>query len=740
MQCFLQGIIGNVYRPCIFGYNNLKKVGFGMKKKAAFYSGAFGRLISVILICTVLTPSLILLVSCTPLGKTGEYTYRTYTSALGTNWNPHTWETSADRAVLDYLTSPLVSILPLDTDVGSYQWSFDMAVSVKDVTAESREDIIRFGCSLPEGLGAHEVKDGYVYEITLREGLKFEDGTPITASDYVRSMELLLDPRMKNNRANTYVSGDSAIAGAEEYFSGKNTDFSSVGCYVTGDLSFRYVTESYLEYDYMLSTLGSSWLVNESLYLSGIESSGELLSTDYGTGKDTTSSFGPYRISSHQGEKELVLVRNENWYGWQKGDDGRLVSYTECAIDGAVTEQYMTTKVVISVVDSSTAKQLFTKGELSEWTPSASEYNTYRFSEALYTAGETYTMSLFFNTDRDALLAMDRAKGNVNSVVLSSDLFRKGMSLAIDRAEFCLATEGYTPQYSLLNSAYYYDIYNDPGSIYRESDAAKEAVLRLYGTSYGDGTPYATLDEAYSSINGFDLAGARECFSAACSQLVAEGVYTAGEDIRIRVAWAKGALSADDNRQVALLNSYINRAAQGSGFGRITLEPVARVTNRYSAVPAGEYAIGYGAWGGSAFYPFRALLVYMDPEYESLHEGACWSPDKELLTLDVLGEGKTMTYQEWVRALSGTGFLAREDIEVKLGVAVRLEESFLQRYYRIPLASSTTSVLLSYQVSNFTDKYTPTYGFGGMRLLKYHYDDREWSEYVRSEGGRLRYE
>lgn len=706
-----------------------------MEKRRFFWRRAH----AAVLLISVLAALMLSLSSCAPRGVRGEYTYRTYTSALGTNWNPHTWETSADRAVMEYLTTPLVSVLPLDSSEGSYQWSFDMAKSVTDVTALARSDLKKYGCSLPEGLGAHEVDSGYVFEIELREGLKFEGGEEIDASDFVRSMELLLNPKMKNSRANTYISGDSAVAGALGYFEGR-ADFSSVGCYATGPLSFRYVTESYLDYDYMLAALSSTWLVNEELYLSGLTVEGELSSTSYGTSKASTVSFGPYKIASHQGEKELVLVRNEDWYGWEKDESGRLVSYTECEVDGERTEQYMTTKVVISVIDSSTAKQFFTRGELSEWTPSASEYNTYRFSDSLYTAGETYTMSLFFNTDKEALLAMDRARGNKNSVVLVSDSFRRAMSLAIDRRELCLATEGYTPQYALLNSQYYYDIYSDPESSYRDSREAKAALCRLYGLSYGEGTPYPTLDDAYFAISGLDTELAAECFREAASELVASGLYTPGEDIRIRVAWAKGALSADDNRQVAMLNSYINSAAEGSGFGRITLEPVARVTNRYAAVPAGEYAIGYGAWGGSAFYPFRALLVYMDPEYENLHEGACWSPDREELTIELDGEPITMTYQQWARSLGGTGFLSRADSSVKLYVAVRLEEAFLAKYYRIPLASSTSSVLLSYQVKNYTDKYSVMYGFGGMRLLRYVYDDLEWSEYVRAAGGRLRYE
>ncbi len=696
------------------------------------------KITSFILAAVTVASSLLALYGCAPSGKRGEYTYKAYTSALGTNWNPHTWETSADREIMEYLTTPLVSVLPLDTEAGSYQWSFDMAERVEDVTAESRELLSRYGAVLPEGVSLSEVDSGFVFEITLRDGLRFEDGSEITSEDFVRSMELLLDPKMKNGRANTYISGESAIAGGRAYAEGKS-DFSAVGCVATGRLGFIYITESYIDYNYFLASLSSSWLVHEQTYLGGLESSGELVSTDYNTSKDNTVSTGPYRIASYQDEKELVLVRNESWYGWREAD-GRLTSYTSVPIDGEYREQYMTTKVVISVMDDATARQSFTRGELSVWAPSADEFSTFRYSDNLYTEDETYTMSLFFNTDRDALLKMDRARGNKNSVVLTNDKLRRAFSLAIDRAEFCLATEGYTPQYALLNHLYYYDIYNDPSSVYRDSDAAMSAVLKVYGTEWGEGTPYPTLKDAYLSITGYNLTLARSLFAEACRELVAEGLYTEGEPVRIRVAWAKGALGSDDNQQVALINKHLNLAAEGSGFGKITLEPIGQVASRYAAVPDGEYAIGYGAWGGAAFYPFRTLRVYLDPEYENLHEGACWSPDKEELTLTVDGEEITKTWQAWILSLTGSGEYSRSPVSLKLGILSSLEAGFLSRYYRIPLATSTTPRLLSYQVSYYTDKYNPMYGFGGFRLIKYYYDDYEFSEYVRESGGRLRYE
>ena len=57
--------------------------------------------------------------------------------------------------------------------------------------------------------------------------------------------------------------------------------------------------------------------------------------------------------------------------------------------------------------------------------------------------------------------------------------------------------------------------------------------------------------------------------------------------------------------------------------------------DRYGDTAAGLYAIGYGAWGGAAFYPFRNMQVYCDSNQYDLNEAACWDPAAEQLTLNV---------------------------------------------------------------------------------------------------------
>ena len=800
------------------------------------------------------------------------YTYNTYMSALGDCWNPHTWEDSADSTMMSYLEAPLTDLTIKDSTTGEYQWIFVAATDIQDVTAEHQDDLVKYGCA------ETEATEGYVYEISLRPEMKWEDGTPINADTYIYSMKALLDPTMRNYRAGTFTDGDGALAGAAAYFNGGapiysvvidypdgenpvqvvdpttvdlymnltatnmtmagysfydfistynfvdktlyetlnkeanaygyikmteenqdnmitimdqylsafgmtiyfyetdeegnlvldeeenpiiagvNWDFvyefmfyftetygevfeydPTVGLYKVDEYTIRYVCAVSYDYYYFLTSMASNWLVYEDLYEAGKETTGELTTTNYATSKETSMSYGAYKIGSLQDNKQVVYVQNENYWEYTKNSDGTLSSVTFFEVDGEYRPQYQIQNIVIDVMTPDAAKLAFLAGELDDWAPTADDLKNYYTSEQLYQVDETYTSRLFFHTNLTSLQAMDEA-GNVNSVVLSNDTFRKAFSLAINRADWVSATSGYKPAYSLLNSLYFYDVYEDPSSVYRNTDEAMQAICNLYGVEYGEGTPYATLKDAYKSINGYNLTEAKALFTQACAELVEAGLYTAGDPITIQIAYSAGALTSSAQQQVALLQGYINAAFEGTGFGTFTLTAVDNLSNRYQAVADGQYAIGFGAWGGAAFYPFNAIGCYTDADYAgTIHEMGCWDPAATNLTLTINGEEITMTYTEWSRSIKGTGIYAQAEAEVKLAILAGLEENILNKYYCIPLASMASASLLSYKVNYYTEDYNFMYGFGGLRLMSFNFTDAEWAEYVESEGGQLTY-
>ena len=807
----------------------------------------------IIAIALVLVMALGIFAGCQPAkpAEAKTYTYKSYTTALGNNWNPHTWETNADSSIMSYIETPLADMTIKNSETGEYQWIFVAAEDIKDVTKDNQADLTKFGCEQTEA------EAGFVYEIKLRPEMKWQDGTPINADTYIYSMKAFLDPTMKNYRANNYYSGESALAGAEEYFfqgsiatmdngatgaiaaltdlkkgddgvyttadglkawiavnaavewlggktltyyvegygdamfdtasfkaladqadenglvaiTDENVDllakvitksadwgetaadvvnyflyekqygewsFDKVGLYKVDEYTIRYVCKAFYDYYYFLTSCTSNWIVHEELYEKCKDTSGELTTSTYGTSLDKTMSYGPYKMAELQDEKQMVFVQNENYWEYTKDDKGNLSSMTFFEVDGAKQPQYQTQKIVIDVMTDDAAKQSFMKGELDDWTPAADEVVEYSTSEQLYQVDETYTMRLFFNHNLDALKNMDK-EGNQNSVVLSNYKFRQAMSLALDRSNFVTATAGYKPAYSLINSLYFYDVYNDPASIYRNTEEAMQAVCNIYGVKYGEGTPYADLKAAYESITGYNLTEAKALMTEACKELVDAGLYKAGEKIVIKMGWKKGANDSTDQQQITLLNRYLNEALKDTGFGEIELQGIDNINDRYKDVASGVYAIGWGAWGGAAFYPFTMFRVYCDPDYTSIHEAGSWNPAEETLTLTIDGEEVTMTWQQWSNCMTGSGKYAEAKNETKLQILAAIEENYIELYHCIPVCATTVCSMLSYKMSYYTENYSIMYGFGGMRLMKYNYSDAEWAKYVADQGGTLSY-
>ena len=198
-------------------------------------------------------------------GEAASYTYKSYMSALGTNWNPHAWEMSNESTMLSYLETPLATMTILDSENGIYQWVYDAATYVTDVTAEHQDDLTKYQVTLPEGQTAEQTTSGYVFEIGLNPDMKWENGTPINADTYIYSMKALLDPAMKNYRANLYYDGESAVAGGKNYYNAGSTayveDATALEAQVAGD---QYTAANGDKLFFALKT-PLSWLGGETL-------------------------------------------------------------------------------------------------------------------------------------------------------------------------------------------------------------------------------------------------------------------------------------------------------------------------------------------------------------------------------------------------------------------------------------------------------------------------------------------
>lgn len=148
-----------------------------------------------------------------------KYTYTTSAQTLPSGWNPHTYQTADDAVYFDYTTDSLYSLF-FNDEVHPLEGRevFDGYVIVPSMAADFPVDVTESVKKSHPQFGIPEsAKSGYAWSVKLRDGLKWDDGTPITAQDFVDSLERVLRSELMNYRAADYYSGSYVVANAKNY-------------------------------------------------------------------------------------------------------------------------------------------------------------------------------------------------------------------------------------------------------------------------------------------------------------------------------------------------------------------------------------------------------------------------------------------------------------------------------------------------------------------------------------------
>ncbi len=143
--------------------------------------------------------------------------------------------------------------------------------------------------------------DGLTYTFNLRQGMKWSNGEPVTAHDFVFAWTSLLDPAF----AAEYAGFGYVFKNGRAFNEGK----------VTADqLGFKALDDYKLEVTlenptaYFLSTLAFYVLapVNEKAY--------KEFGTAYATDADKIVTNGPFTITSWEHENKIVMAKNPDFY------------------------------------------------------------------------------------------------------------------------------------------------------------------------------------------------------------------------------------------------------------------------------------------------------------------------------------------------------------------------------------------------------------------------------------------
>ncbi len=187
------------------------------------------KLIALFVIVVLLLTAIATAACDSPIPDAGlkKGTYNTTTAVMPSNWNELTYQDNNDTQIMSYLASSFFEYDyefdekkggkynkdgTINTEAiveGSYTTNYSAATKLEDVTSK---------VDAKWGYTEEQKKEGgYAWKITLRKDLKWDDGTAITAADFVYSMQEQLNPLFLNYRANTFYD-TLMIKGSYDYF------------------------------------------------------------------------------------------------------------------------------------------------------------------------------------------------------------------------------------------------------------------------------------------------------------------------------------------------------------------------------------------------------------------------------------------------------------------------------------------------------------------------------------------
>lgn len=581
------------------------------------------------------------------------------------------------------------------------------------------------------------------------------DGNPAPQYVSITDETLYRDPAVAEGEAEAWISGkymfDTYLAAGQVYsgYQGayvytskvaEGATWDEVGLVKVDDYTIDLILEKAVEEAafYMPYNLSSNWLVKKDVYEAcksfydaegnavATEDEAASVSTVYCTSIDTNVSYGPYVMTTFEMDKQIVFERNDTWYGYH---------------DGKHLGTYQTDIINYDIItEHATAMMEFLSGNLAGVSLDSSELPTYASSEYLYYTPQSYTTKVSFNTSYEKLLSRD-----TNSQVLVVDEFRQAFCMALDRTHFATAfTAAGEAGFGLLNYQYCYNPFT--GELYRDNDYAKAALVELYGLTYGEGTDYETLDDAYEAMTGYDMEAAKALMQVAYDKAVAAGIYDGVSPITIDFR-----VYSSDTTYVQMFTYFdtqLKEACAGTGFdGKISLTMTVD-PDYYETNYSGGADIIFTTWGGAAMAPFTMMNQCYTDAWDGSGNQMEYGFNTEEIALTITVDGKELTHSlhdwsDWVGGVAveaidaEIGTMADYSYETRCGFLAAIEKCFLSYYTTTPMYYRNSASLRSQKINQAADSYLQLIGRGGLESITYNYDDAAWADYVAS--GELKY-
>lgn len=267
------------------------------------------------------------------------------------------------------------------------------------------------GEPLPDLATGMEVSaDGLTYTVTLRDGLKWSDGSDLTAEDFVYTWQRLVDPKTAAEYA--YLVSEVAVSNADAVMAG-DKPVTDLGVRSDGNKVIFTLNNPSPAFTSMLTF--STFAPQKKSFV-------EAAGSDYGTSSEQQLYSGPYTVENWNGTSgDFTLVKNE--YYWD-------------------AKNVKTDKVNVQTVKKpDTAVQMYKQGDL--------DFADISDTTAIYAANSSNPDVVNVLNARTSYLVYNET-GTVPA--LANQKIRQALNLATDREALVKAAvdTGALPAKSLL--------------------------------------------------------------------------------------------------------------------------------------------------------------------------------------------------------------------------------------------------------------------------------------------------
>ncbi|MDD3999427.1 MAG: ABC transporter substrate-binding protein [Bacilli bacterium] len=551
-------------------------------------------------------PTGVALETGTATGTTADPAYRMWTSADPGTLNHLAY---ADSIESDFMTLLLGSLFSfdweLDNDGYGVGWEVEAEMAEKLAYPVEKKDGVWTTVAGWNGLTTAKS-----WKFDLREDLKWQNGDPIKADDFLYTFKEALDGNLAYKRANLFYGSSLPIEGAEDYYKGKGSvDWNTVGIEKVDDYSYviTYKNPS-LQWDVIYNNSGFMFTpVHKATY--------EQDKSKYGTSMDKFMSSGPYKLSYWEKGKEYRFTKNDQYFIWNAQDeDPEGANY--CAVAAPILENYSYT----IVKDNNAALKLFEEGKLDVTSVPASAYDSVvgKYQER-WTPGAT---SFRLSVNRLTQAEIDAQYGVgawTAKPILQEDDFMWALYFGLNRAGVQTVSKTQTAWSSYFTNAYAIVAPTADGlemETYRNTEWGK----KVYTGIYDDDLPLA------EDAIGYNQAMAVSRYVAAVQSMLDKNVIELGTDenptkITIEIAHFDGAThEAVYGYVVQNYNDLFNNTAE---FGKkIKFEAISApqpgMDVYYVKQMTGQYDLAQAGISGGLLDPMGFMECFCDDNRSGL--------------------------------------------------------------------------------------------------------------------------